>query len=107
MSLAEHDIREFLEHLSEGFLVTDQTGSILYTNNRLSEMFGYPTDALIGESVETLIPDRVREQHTKDRGEFFHKPTRRTMGSGRDLMGRRKDGSEIPIEVSLAPISRD
>ena len=107
MSLAEHDIRDFLEHLSEGFLVTDQAGSILYVNDRLCEMFGYLTGALIGESLETLIPNRMRELHKKDRGKFFHSPERRTMGSGRDLLGRRQDGSEIPIEVSLAPISRD
>src|ERR1039458_3269211 len=68
-------------------------------------MFGYVRDELIGASVETLVPERLRAAHTSLRNGFGRRPTHRPMGTGLDLTGRRRDGSEIPVEISLSPVS--
>ena len=68
-------------------------------------LFGYPRSELLGETIEKLIPERLRGHHVGHRERYFHKPNVREMGAGLDLWGRRKDGSEFPIEISLSPLS--
>ena len=67
-------------------------------------MFGYTRDELIGQRVEVLVPERQRGSHDQHRAEFHARPKIRRMGSGLDLRGRRRDGSEFPVEISLSPI---
>jgi len=92
------------EAIPSGLLVADGTGCIVQTNVCLEHMFGYIRDELIGQPVERLIPERYRGAHLSQRAGFFHSPSPRPMGSGRDLYGLRKDGTEFPVEIGLNPI---
>ena len=80
----------------------DQSGAILYANQKLAELFGYQVPDLMGHPIELLIPERYRSDHRVYRGLFGQNPHTRSMGSGLDLAGRRQDGSEFPIEVGLS-----
>ena len=67
-------------------------------------MFGYPVGELVGQSIDMLVPSRLRPEHEGLRRGFLRRPTKRPMGVGRDLNGTRKDGSEFPVEIGLTPI---
>lgn len=86
---------------AEGLVVVDAKGAILMHNPRLNELFGYLEGELIGRPVEVLLPDAARGRHAQHRAAYDKKPVQRSMGIGMDLWGRRKDGSEVPVEVSL------
>ena len=83
-------------------VVADDRGGIVLVNNKLTDMFGYDGDELIGDSIETLMPERYRGGHVGYREEYAGNPRQRPMGTGLDLSGRRRDGSEFPIEVGLS-----
>jgi PAS domain S-box-containing protein len=85
-------------------LAVDAAGRILYANLRTETMFGHPRDALIGEPVELLVPAHLAGVHVAHRTGFFAHPVVRPMGIGLDLIGRRADGSEFPVEISLSPV---
>jgi PAS domain S-box-containing protein len=87
-----------------GFIVIDERGTIVATNRALESMFGYAGGALSGRSVEDLLPHAVREAHVGLRKGFFQHPIPRTMGTGRELYGRRADGHEFPVEIGLNPL---
>lgn len=95
------------KHATMGILVTDAQGLILLANKFSRQEFGYTREELIGKRVETLIPARFHDQHTKERYVYQQEPETRAMGAGRDLFGLRKDGSEFPVEVSLSPFRSD
>lgn len=101
-SLDKNEIyRTLFRTASEGLVVIDNTGSILLTNPRLLEMFGYQEEEdLIGKKIECLIPPRYKG-HISLRKNFIENPHNRPMGQGRDLLALRNDGTEFPIEVSL------
>jgi PAS domain S-box-containing protein len=103
----EATIRAFFESASEGIVGVDREGRIVLANSRLESMFGYERDELLGQSVEVLVPERSRQLHGGHRADYFARPRARSMGLGMNLTGRRKDGSELPIEVSLSFISDD
>jgi PAS domain S-box-containing protein len=90
------------ENATEGILLTDRSGKIVLINPAAEKMFGYESHELTGQLVETLLPQRIREKHTGMREGFYHQPSNRSMGMGRDLFARRKDNSEFPVEVSLS-----
>jgi len=85
----------------EGLLVTDSDGQICMSNPRMTELFGYTVDELLGESVDCLIPTAKRSQHAHHRKGYTDNPKKRAMGGSMDLQGMRKDGSVFPIEISL------
>ena len=87
--------------------MVDGAGRILRTNARLAEMFGYAQEELDGQSLETLLPDRLRPAHARHRGGFFADPRVRPMGLGLALTARRKDGREFPVEISLSYLESD
>src|SRR5579871_2503243 len=93
-------VRAYFASAAEGLIVVDSRGRIVDANAKAEEMFGYGELELIGQPIEVLVPERLRERHREDRREYAKSPRSRTMGFGRDPMGRRKDGSEFPIEVS-------
>ncbi len=96
------DIYKILfESAGEGLLVANKAGEILMANPRLAEMFGYEKDELTGKGIDVLVPENVREKHLQHRHSYHQKPKKRSMGSGIDLQGRRKDGSTFPVEISL------
>jgi PAS domain S-box-containing protein len=86
---------------AEGLVVVDPVGAILMHNPRLNAMFGYAAGELVGQRVEVLLPDAVRERHVEHRAAYHQRPVQRSMGIGMDLRGRRKDGSVFPVEISL------
>jgi PAS domain S-box-containing protein len=85
-----------------GILVVDAEGRIQLVNGQLTKLFGYRHNELIGQPVETLLPERYRRGHVSLRAEFSEYPTNRPMGAGRELYGLRNDGSEFPVEIGLA-----
>ncbi len=99
---------ERLHHIVEAapnaMIMVNSTGNIVLVNSQTEKSFGYTREELLSMEVEALIPQRFSEQHHGFRNAFFRTPDRREMGSGRDLFGRRKDGTEIPIEIGLNPI---
>ena len=101
---AEEQFRLVVEAAPNGMLMIDGDGTIGLVNAQIEQQFGYTRPELIGQPVEMLIPDRFRAQHSEQRKAFFAKPVTRAMGMGRDLYGRRKDGTEFPIELGLNPI---
>jgi len=92
---------------AEGLVVVDGTGTICLKNPRLDELFGYCAEELIGLRIEMLIPQERREAHKDQRSHYHANPVQRSMGSGLDLMGCRKDGSLFPVEVSLNHFEMD
>ncbi len=101
----------FLEQLHSAFqaspnavLIVDEAGRILLVNPRLEKLFGYAADELVGQSVEILVPEEVREHHPELREAFFRLPSTRDMGSNRELHGVTKDGRRIPVEIALNPM---
>jgi len=105
-SKPENRLNRFLWRLIEASPVAvvacDQSGAILYANQKLAELFGYQVPELLGRPIELLIPERYRSDHRVYRGLFSDNPHTRPMGSGLDLAGRRQDGSEFAIEVGLS-----
>jgi PAS domain S-box-containing protein len=94
-----------LESLANGVVIADSTGRIIYSNQFLERMFGYDHGQLLGQSVEALLPAELRVLHTRHRAQYNAAPETRLMGAGRDLLGRRKDGSVFPVEVGLSPMT--
>ncbi len=97
----ENVYRLLFENAAEGLIVVDKAGEICLANRRTYEMFGYLEDELIGKTVEILLPDKYRQTHTAHRNQYNQAPSKRSMGIGLDLAGKRKDGSEFPVEISL------
>jgi PAS domain S-box-containing protein len=101
---AEEQFRLVVESSPSGMLMVDKSGTILLVNRQIEQLFGYERAELIGQSVEMLVPQRMRSHHAGDRDEFFVHSESRAMGKGRDLNGVRKDGQEFPLEIGLNPI---
>ena len=87
-----------------GILLCDAVGRITYVNSRFSSLFGYAPAELVGQMVEILLPEALRHEFLARRRAYARHPATRPMGLGLDLVGRRKDGSEFPAEISLNPL---
>jgi PAS domain S-box-containing protein len=94
----------FLEAAPDAIVVVDASGHIAAVNALTEAMFGYRRDDLIGRSVEFLVPSRYRASHVAEREAYVRNPRTRPMGLGRELSGRRFNGEEFPIQISLSPI---
>jgi PAS domain S-box-containing protein len=97
----EKSVRVLIESAPNGILVVDHRGAISLANASIEQQFGYARQELIGRKVELLVPERQAALHKTLRESFMARPETRPMGSGRDLSGRRKDGSEFPLEIGL------
>jgi PAS domain S-box-containing protein len=95
---------QLLDVVPDAVLVVRRDGTIAYANRQAEQMFGYGRDELLRCDLETLIPQRFREGHLHHRAAYFGDPHVRPMGSGLELQGLRKDGSEFPAEISLSSI---
>lgn len=94
----------FLEAVPDAVVVINPAGQIVQVNAQTERLFGYRREELLGQAVEVLVPERLREKHVADRTGYFAEPRVRPMGVHLDLSGRRKDGREIPVEISLSPL---
>ncbi len=100
----ELPFRDLIDAAPDGVIVCDQAGLIVLVNAETERIFGYSRDELIGQRIDALVPDRVRTQHNQHVAGYTGSPRLRPMGIGMELTGRRKDGTEIPVEISLSPI---
>ena len=98
---------DLLETLPDAIVAVDHTGIIVQINSQAEELFGYARAELIGRKVEVLIPESYRRKHRHHRESFAKAPRTRRMGVDLDLYGRRRDGSEFPVEISLSPVSTE
>jgi PAS domain S-box-containing protein len=98
------EYRQLLDAAPDAMIVVSAEGTITFANAQTGHLFGYENDELIGRRLDVLIPEKYRAAHGGHLARFFGSPTRRPMGSGLELFGRRKDGLEVPIEVSISPI---
>src|SRR5215472_7811902 len=100
--------QELFERLFEvspdAIVVTDAQGAIVRVNARVERVFGYGRAELLGQPVEVLMPERFREAHGIHRRGYAACPQLRPMGAGLELFGRRKDGSEFPVDIMLSPL---
>ena len=96
--------RELVEALPDPLLVVDSAGAIVFANGRAEDAFGYARGELEGQPVEVLVPDRFAHGHAALRERFAAAAVARPMGGGRELVARRKNGTEFPVEVALSPL---
>jgi PAS domain S-box-containing protein len=98
---------DLLETLPDAIVAVDRNGIIVQVNSQAQELFGYNRGEMIGQKVEMLVPESFRRQHHNHRSQFAHTPKMRRMGANLDLSGRRRNGSEFPVEISLSPVSTE
>lgn len=96
--------RALLDSIAEVALIVDSDGRITDMNRMAEAVFGYEHTELLNQPIEYLMPERFREAHVAQREGYMANPRRMPLGSGRELIGRRRDGSEFPIDISLSPI---
>ena len=100
----ENKFRMAVESAPNAMVMINVDGHIVLVNSQTEKMFGYPRNELLGQSVELLVPNGFRDNHPAYRAHLFNNPQIRAMGAGRDLFGRRKDGSEFAVEIGLNPV---
>src|SRR5208337_4540974 len=98
---------DLLETLPDAIVAVDRDGTIVQINSQTQALFGYTRDELIGQKIEILVPESYRRQHHHHRKDFAETPKTRRMGANLDLSGRRRNGSEFPVEISLSPVTTE
>ena len=102
--LSSEFIRSALESAPDAMVFVDASGTILFANLQVTALFGYAPEHLVGQRVETLLPERFRARHSAHRDRFAADERVRPMGAGLELFARRRDGTEFPVEISLSPV---
>ncbi len=100
----EEQFQLIVESMPNALIMVGRSGRIKLVNPQAEQLFGYARGELIEQHIEMLVPESFRNAHPKHRTAYFHQPEARAMGSGRDLFGLRKDGTEVPIEIGLNPL---
>ena len=103
----EERFRRVVESAPNAMVMINQHGIIEMVNAQAERVFCYVRTEMVGQPIEILVPERFRHGHPEKRSMFFGDPQSRPMGVGRDLFGRRKDGSEFPVEIGLNPIETE
>lgn len=104
LSLTPELARKALDAAPDAMIIIDAEGCVRYANGQASALFGYEHDAIVGHSVEQLMPPRFRSRHILHRQQYERTLRTRAMGEGLQLFGQRRDGSEFPVEISLSPL---
>jgi PAS domain S-box-containing protein len=104
LQIGEERFRRVVEAAPNAMIMVNQEGQITLANQQAEKTFGYPREELLGRPIEMLVPERLRSGHQGFRHDYLCDPQARPMGAGRELFGRRKDGTEVPVEIGLSPI---
>ncbi|HET9093149.1 MAG TPA: PAS domain S-box protein [Acidimicrobiales bacterium] len=102
--MPEDLLTPLLALMPDAALAVDREGRVVAANAPAHVLFGYDAGGLVGLPVDDLVPGQLRERHRRHRGSYLGHPQRRPMGQNLDLAGRRRDGSEMPVDISLAPV---
>ncbi len=104
---AQTKFRQLLEMAPDALVGVNGSGQIIFLNAQAERLFGYSGEQLLGKPIEVLMPERFHGNHADYRAHFFTQPRTRAMGAGLELYGLRKDGREIPVEISLSPLETE
>jgi len=104
LSQSQETVLALFENAAQAILWIDASGKILAFNAMAERIFGYPREEIVGRSLEVLMPEKIAGNHEQHRRHYFESPRSRPMGLGMDLVARRKDGSEFPVEISLSHV---
>src|SRR5438270_12778714 len=105
--ISSTNVRPFLDISPDALVIVDPAGTIVMVNRQTEAVFGYARTELLGQQLELLLPQRLRAVHISHREQYFSSPHTRPMGIGLKLVGRRKDSTEFPVEISLNPLLLD
>ncbi len=105
--ISSTNVLPFLDISPDALVIVNPAGTIVMVNRQTETVFGYARTELLGQQLELLLPERFHEVHTAHRNQYFSAPRTRPMGVGLQLVGRRKDGTEFPVEISLNPLLLD
>lgn len=103
----EKKLSSFFEYSPNAIIVSDLEGRITQVNGQVEKFFGYGRSALLGQTIEILVPERFRKSHPAHRADYRAHPRVRPMGAGLELFGRKKDGTEFPVDITLGPIETE
>ncbi|MCX4189616.1 response regulator [Methylophaga sp. OBS3] len=104
LSKSKEQFHKLMESAPDAMVVTKASGEIILVNKQTEKLFGYQREELIGQPIELLLPDALKEAHKRHVANFVAKPVARSMGQNMDLLARAKEGFYIPVEISLSPI---
>lgn len=107
LSTGEGLFRRLLESAPDAMVIVDGKGRIVLVNAQMEKLFGYDREELVGSPIEILIPERLSETHRQHRSGYLAHPARRPMGADLELRGRRSDGTEFPVDISLSPLETE
>ena len=107
VGLVRANVGALLDAAPDAVVLTDEDGRILLVNRQAERLFGWDRAELLGEPVEVLVPQGALARHPQERAGYVRRPRNRPMGEGRELAGRRKDGSEFPAEIWLSSVRTD
>jgi len=102
---SEPFFRQFFQHSADAIVIFDAQGHIIQVNPQAEQLFGYSHDEILGQSVDVLIPERLRDSHRRHTQAYTNHRTARPIGSGLDLAGCRSDRTEFPVAISLVPLN--
>lgn len=107
LQLSIQQYEKLFQFLPNGLILVNRKGKIVHINGQMENLFGYKKEELLGKNLEILMPERFRARHRKHVADYIANPRIRPMGSGLELFGLKRDGTEFPIDISLGYLTTD